>query len=427
MRLPITVGCFLYIFFASWSNAYKLGRYLPIPNLLAIFLSIAFILYLLSVSLRIKFNYMQYRKEDLLLLLCLFMLSFSGILHLNEKTINYLLAYSFTFIISYLLLKGVFCKFVTAQNALKVNSIAILFVSLFLVVEFGLRYFFSFNIQDFIPRTVDAQATYLTIFNRSYGFSNEPTNVAMYLNILAPIGLWQLWMWRRKHKLILKLFLTFLVVFGWLTTFSAAAVVSLTVSMFLSVGLMWLCNPQSLFRLRTSTILCFFVVVVCVISIATNERISATISEFAQPIIQKITLQRGGEGSRISRWQNDIQEIEARPVIGHGPGYRSSKLGSSSVNWYLFILLEGGIASLIPLLLFIGCSALRILNSFVPGKYFFLVGFLAGAIHLSAVSTFYDPFLWLLLILFYVTYNTYKQRTLSVKSGFQSIQDDNKG
>lgn len=418
MRLPITIGCFLYIFFASWTNAYELGRYLPIPNLLAIFLSILLILYLLSASLRIKFNYMPYRKEDLLLLLCLFMLSFSGMLHPNEKTINYILAYSFTFIVSYFLLKGIFCKFVTIQDALKINLIAILFVSLFLVVEFGLSYFFSISIQNFIPRTVDAQGTYLTIFNRSYGFSNEPTNVAMYLNTLAPIGLWQLWMWRRKRKLILKLFLTFLVILGWLTTFSAAAVVGLTVSMFLSFGLIWLRNPQSMFRLQISTMVWILVVVICVISLSTNKNIRMTISEFLQPITYKITLQDSGEGSRISRWKKDIRDIEIRPFIGSGPGYRSSKLGSSSVNWYLFILLEGGIASFVPLILFIGFSALRILNSSVPGKYFFLIGFLAGAIHLSAVSTFYDPFLWLLLILFYVALNTYKQRTLSVKNRF---------
>ena len=88
-------------------------------------------------------------------------------------------------------------------------------------------------------------------------------------------------------------------------------------------------------------------------------------------------------------------------VTGVGSTNATGTRGSN-INWYIFLTVEGGLLSSIPIMLFLVFSFVRIAYSRVPGKMWFLVGLTAGAVHFLAISTFFYPFLWILLIMFFL-------------------------
>lgn len=88
------------------------------------------------------------------------------------------------------------------------------------------------------------------------------------------------------------------------------------------------------------------------------------------------------------------------PLLGFGPGSTTIGFGSSSINWYLTLLVENGILATMFILLFIFASFLRIVKSKVNSKDPILLGFLSSIIHLASFTAFYDPAIWVLLIIF---------------------------
>lgn len=153
------------------------------------------------------------------------------------------------------------------------------------------------------------------------------------------------------------------------------------------------------------------VAIVCVFIIGMLPIYKKEVTYYFSPIYKKVTLQQESAGSRPIRWLHDLKLVSLSPIVGHGPGYASESGRGSSVNWYLFLTMEGGLISSVPVLLFMLFSFMRIYLSKIPGRLWFMSAFMAGAIHLAAISTFFHPFLWMLLIIFF-TYD--KQMIYSI-------------
>jgi len=190
-----------------------------------------------------------------------------------------------------------------------------------------------------------------------------------------------------------KIILTLLFVLGWLFTFSGAAIPALLFSMTVSCLLIFVKRPAINKKSIPFLILLLFIFGFAVVK-------KNNVYNFFSPIIHKMTLQQAAEGSRPVRWLHDIKLINESPIFGHGPGYASVSERGSSVNWYLFLTMEGGLVTSLPIIFFLIFSFFRIYSSIIPGKIWFMSAFLAGSIHLAAISTFFHPFLWMLLIIF---------------------------
>ena len=216
-----------YIFFVSWTDAYSLAPNLPISILI---LLVIIGIYFASIVGKRKISHHIYKTEDLFVIACLIGVCLSGIANWNEKTLSYILAYFCVLILGYLVLKGIAYKNASYYALLKINTIAVIFISFFTASEFLIELLTNFDIQTLIPRENVARATYLGQFSRSYGLAHEPTILAFYLNTLTPIALWTLWKGKSICKFtvtisnLIKSSIPLLVVFAWLTTFSAAMV-----------------------------------------------------------------------------------------------------------------------------------------------------------------------------------------------------------
>lgn len=400
MQIIKKIAIYGSIFFLSWTDSFSIGSKLTLSNICI--LSLVFIFLFektIGKNKELKINILKI--EDLLLFIGVLFVGISGLINPNSKTINYIGAYFYVFIITFIFLKIILYQNVKYKEIFITNTIAIIFLSFFLLLEFVLGFFMSFDIQQYIPRHRETSA----IFNglpRSYGFATEPGVVAYYLNTLGPIAFYSLWnlmnigFWK-------KLFYSVVLVLGWVTTFSAAGIG------FLLIGIIVFCLSK-IFSLKFKLVKKHFIItlnitlvsfVILLIIVSYNNNMN-TIFNFIEPMKQKIAFDTsvGSSTDRLGRWNTAIDMIVQNPIVGIGPGMLSYSGLGSPTNWYLFLTLEGGLVTILPFLLFLFISLVKILKSKIEFKSYFLIGFMAGVGHLSVISTFQYVFLWFLILLF---------------------------
>ncbi len=389
-----------YIFFVSWTSALALSSWILLPF---VFVLSAFVVVLFKVIRGSTFCVSPYYKEDLFLPLFFIFFMVSAIINMNASGFNYVVAYLFVFGLLYLFVKGVLATYVTLPQIYMANTYGVIFVGLFLTVNFILNTSGIVDLQGAIPRISGTNASYLGIFNRGYAFATEPGIVAFYLNTLGPLALWHLWCEVQCSKVV-KLLLTCAVAFGWLVLFSAAAVFFLSISCFLAAMIMWkrIINR----RLTISTFCKMGSVTAFILLISLFFAFSPKFQGYIAPICMKLTLspELSSSHARTDRWKNAANLVLDEPFLGKGPRYFSSKGESSAISWYLTLLVEGGFLSFMPLLAFLCIVFVRILTFRHLYQPPILIGFLAGCGHLMIISSFFAPFLWLLIAIFYVLY-----------------------
>ena len=325
---------------------------------------------------------------------------FSIVINPNSSSINYLTAYTFVFIILLL------CGSVTLSNIdfnkiHLANLLGVLLVSGFVVIDFITFNYLSFDIQEVIPRERRfATATYLGgSFRRSYGFTSEPGTLAMYFNTLGLIAIYKMWAVFKFARSI-KFIFTTVFLFAGISTFSAGGFTSLALSslLFLILGAFQSKGYLKLnFGIQAVLVTIPVVFILCSLVI----RSWSSVSQIFDPVFAKMTFQDADLGSgRLDRWQEAIPVIFDNLFFGLGPGYYSSVDQASVVNWYLFLIMEAGIFCLIFMLLYLVANYFKIYFSKIDARGVYLVAFGAGLIQLAAMSTFFYPWVWLVLILF---------------------------
>jgi O-antigen ligase len=415
MRKIMKFLLYAYVFFASWTEAYKLSDWLRIPNIILIAIMSLFILTLFQSGIIYK---RIFKNEDLFLVIFLITITFGFMI--NGGNFNYIVAYVFTFVINYVVLKLICFQHFDMKKLFRINAIAVLFVSIFVVLEFGGHYFFNTNIRKIMQfGNVYYEATYLVVFNRAYGFSTEPTNLGFYFNALGPLAIWY-WLKLSNLKQIKKALVLCTMFLGWIFTFSASAFGAFAMSAFAII----LLKSKKKIKISMNKLLLFFILLTLVITSYTIYTTSSSsennIPQLINPILNKISLtgQASQENSRINLWARDLYRAKEKPILGYGPGSTTIGFGGSSVNWYLTVLVENGVLALLCILLFFFFTFKRMIQSKLVNRNYFLLGFIASCIHLATISTFYDPAIWLLIILFNVSNEQNKKQILELKDSF---------
>lgn len=384
-----------YVFFISWTDAFALTGWLKLPVIIGL---ISFFLISLMTCFRGKISKKYFNSEELFLLAFLMLLMLNTLFF--QYGFNYILAYIYVFAILYFILKVGFLRYVDIKKSMNANTYGILFVSIFILSNFILEFGFGFSLQNEIPRLTNADALYLGIITRSYGFSEEPAYVAHYLNTLGPIGLWNLWQ-NFGASFIKKMSYTLIIGVAWLLLFSTAGIVLLTFAV--CVVLIYKLLTRFSLRVKRFTfyigISSFVILVVVTFYISQNLYLIS----YLEPMITRITFsgEHGSSFQRLNTWKNDINLWSEAPIIGHGLGYTSMLGRRSSLNWFLFLALEAGILAPLLIIFFIAFVLYRMTKLNHDIKYFFMIGLIAGTSHFMLISTFYNSFVWLLIIIFY--------------------------
>lgn len=377
-----------YIILSSWTNAFAITSWLTIPTLLLLLIIISYTIYIISNNTTFKIG-INYSLEDYVLLIILILILILSVILNNSKTINYVLAYLITFLGGYLMIKTIITKHLKFREVMNSNLIGVLIVGYFGFIDFFLQVFVDIKIQDSIPRSMKADAIHMQMFlPRNYGFSEEPTYLAWYLNTLGLIALWWLFV-KVKLNLSLKIMITIPIFITYLTTFSGAGIPLL---LFWTIVVMFF---KGNYKDRVAFFI-IFLIIVLLGSIAFNS----DFYDLIEPIIKKATFQQDKDGDRGNLWALRIKDFSKSPILGLGLGYYSSIGEESPVNYFLFILLELGIFPIAFYFVFYATVFVKLFRYSGDGNKVFLIAFGAGVSHLLTQSLFFHPCLWLLIIFF---------------------------
>ncbi|MCG9563276.1 hypothetical protein L1D28_16950 [Vibrio chagasii] len=371
----------LYLFVISWngvlSNSELLTPYV-IASLLVIICALVFL-----IPNGMPGSFKAFRKSDMFLALFLISLFGVSIFNYTDKTINYLFAYIYVFVILYFIILFLTSNFYSFKLMVSWLYRGVLFVSIFVLVEFSLN-LLGFSLYEIIPRVGNEADALYGSFNRAYAFSLEPGVLAAYLVILGPISVISYFGLKSSMGLWLSLLILLVAI---LLTFSAYAFVCLVVYAFVVI----LFNKNRL----PMILLCI------IIAISSNY----LAPELLQPLFKKITF--SGGGSVLERHDGLLRAFDALEYVlvgGVGLGYEASLGESSYKNLYLTVLAESGLFVAILFYLFITLSFFEILISKVNNKPIYISAYICGCIFFAMVSNFQYPFLITLLILFRVGY-----------------------
>jgi len=398
-QIQLCIGAIF--FFASWTHAYSIGAHATIPNILV---GTCLALFFIDKAGAREVPVLQTRPEDLSLLLFMLITIISCIVSSNSKSVNYLIAYIFSFVVFAIVVREIIIEYGSSAALLAANVAGMVFVSMFAIAEFFLNVFLQFDVQDHVMRTTPAHATYF-IFPRVYGFSEEPTYLAWYFNTLGPVGLVYLWA-SSTVGVVLRIFFTLLVVCAYLLTFSAAGFVFLSTATVVA-GVSQLIRNYSFqirknINRRAATRFGAIVSVVLILGLFASAPDDVPVREFFDGLVQKVTLSQSEVGDRAPLWAADLDTALSEPLFGHGPGYLSSVNQGSSLNLFIFVAVEQGVIASAALLLFYLSVGMRIWMAEIPYKKAVLTGYCAGVFHLLTMTQHYHPCLWLLIALAYL-------------------------
>lgn len=387
----------LFIFTIAWVEEFFGFRWFRIHIMLS--LVIFGIVFLKSLG-KGKFLMTSYRKEDSFIIWLFAGLLLSVIFNFTSHTINYLLAYFFVFIVELLFIKGVLYNYLNIRLILNTNTVGIVLMGIFVTIEFIMKYFFNTDIRDYLPLNLVGKSIYMAKYPRSYGLCVEPTYLSFYFVTLGPLAIMNLFRDVQMKKVLKYLFLI-ICLFAFITTFSAAGLIILPLSIILSTLIIYLQYSRK--KVVVNTIQFAIVSIILFITILLINVEFDTIAYYTNPLKEKASLQQTEKFSRPEMWKRGMENLMKNPILGMGLGRYSEIEDESNVNWYLLLANEGGLVSLIPVLLYLFFTYARILKSKIKivEKFVFLVGFISGVIYLFTVSTFFHPFVWLLISIFH--------------------------
>ena len=330
-----------------------------------------------------KLYYKIFDFRDLLLILFIGYAILLSYFLPNEKSFNYILAYTFVFIISYSITKYFFFINPNFQSIQKYNYVGVLILLIYGIFEIINNNFLTNDLISTLwqNRTNGAIANIGPhSFIRSYGMMPEPSIFGLYLNSLGVLSIYYV---RKNHNPMKSVIFYLLFAINYYFISSAASLFSIVASIILI---------QFLFSRRNKNFVksILYLIIVSIV-------VSFLVSNFNPTIIGKIINPDIYSVDRYQKWLLAVELISNMTGFGKGLGYVSLTYGSSLNNWYLMLLFESGIIGLVIVLLFLIIS----INKGFSNQNFkpYLIGIISNIIHFGAISTFFNPFLFITIAL----------------------------
>ena len=325
--------------------------------------------------------YKIFGLRDILLIFFVIYAVLIGIIFPNSKTVNYLLAYSFVFNLTYSFSKYFFSLNIKYKLIHKYNYIGVYIILVYGIFEIIMNNYFNLNLISILweNRTNGAMANLGGhTFIRSYGMMPEPGIFGLYLNSLGIIALFYT---NRRHGLLRRSLFNLLFIINYYFISSTASILSIIIAIFL-VQFLFLKHKREIinnliYTLIGSMLLIYFI----------PDITSILFRKILEPDVHSI--------QRYENWSLAFELISSLTGFGKGLGYISTIYGSSVNNWYFMLLIETGIVGLSLVLFFLILSLKRGFLFDIKIMKPYLLGILSNMIHFGAISTFFNPFLFL--------------------------------
>lgn len=375
----------VYFCFLSFTSAFALSEYLQLYVLASGLLAIVMLTKLADSKTEIVRVFSRQLQLYALFVASVLLVSlFSD----SEKSLSYFIVYLFAFLVSPLLI-AILLSLSRQSDIFIFILLPIAAVSVFSILEFSF-YFYGIELQDSIPRIGPLPSATMFGIKRSFGFSNEPLNLAMYFVSFIPIVVCFC-----SRKINFAAVTLVLLLIAAVTTLSSVLALYLII---ISFYLIALCTVKLVAmtgylkvnkKVATVVSLCLFTLVLGYASLAQDAAL------FVSDFFAKAFLldQTGGSG-------RSLMYKDAFPMISfipHGAGALASQ-GLTFVNWYLELLYDFGLPSLMIYLAIVCSFCYYILGSQAPinppwQKHFFAASFIALNVIQACTSVFYYPYI----------------------------------
>ena len=321
--------------------------------------------------------------SDSFLFIFLVYITLNGLLQNNSKTFNYLLTYYFVFIFLYLLIRQSF-RYFTYENLSKYIIYSVI-LSIFIILSDAFtRNFTSYSINVFINRSKEATGTFNASYIRAYALATEPGVLAYYLSTIGLLPFFLI----DKRKNVIIYGLIFLL--AEVSIYSAAGLVALFIGFI--IYLFFNKNFLTLIKQNKFSLFCFLLLIFYVSQ-----------KGFFDTFFNKVLFSESSSSSshRLLVWSDAFNRISNQPFLGPGIGFLSSKGLGSPISWFLFVAVETGLIGLMLLFMWLIMAGTRIIKKSIKSKKsFYIIGFVAGLVHLSVISGFQYPFLFIYMAFF---------------------------
>jgi O-antigen ligase/polysaccharide polymerase Wzy-like membrane protein len=398
MRRILGSVLLLYATLICFGDAFKPHPWVPIP-LAVLLLGVVVAGWSALLAPRIRLDHRFFRPFDVLLLAYVIDLGLSLLLsgHIEAKNINHLVAYTTVVGLDYFFVKYLFAADDTFAHYERRIRTALAF-SVFLVSAYAIVEFIDTNITGLgitsLVRFTAAQAEYqplFLVFVRARGFMGESGMLALFLNAFVPMCFVHL---RRTRGMAPALAFLAVAAGAFAVTFSAAGLAFIAVGALVAIGMYAYDRGVLFVPLRWTVVLACVVVLMGGIAVSTPSSVWTELNA-------KLTLEDPtSAGDRLRHWSEAAPIAAEHPLWGTGIGSTSAESGQGVVSFYLTMLKEAGVPSLILIVAFLSAvfGEIAALPRRDPFKYVYSASFVAAVCHYAIISDIWYPWLWLLCV-----------------------------
>jgi len=315
----------------------------------------------------------------------------------NGNNINHFIAYWVVYVFYYFAVKVLIFNspLIYNQNKLLDMLLSLFwFTSILAVMDYVLLNL-QINLMDIIPALHNINRPVMGGLNsRPRGLLPEATDLALLLNIVAPIVLVYLLETGRDRHFVFAFLIYLLLV---LLVRSSAGIAGLSLGIVFGITDFLIRKKYLLCRYKIKPIL----IVAAIFSLVYYLAIDVFSSNLLD-VLSKIMLQKESPSvdDRIGGWMHTLGLFMASPnlFVGYGAGYLSAN-DYISHNWYLTVLVEFGLIGIVLLFAIVLYLFYKIYNMKTELRFGFYVSFIAVLVHFFTYSGFYHAHVWLLFVL----------------------------
>ncbi len=399
--MPSTLS--LFVFFAPFTTWLAISTWLRLPVALILAVALLHAPKLFAMVFNRPLCYFE-DPEDVLLYIFMTIATISWALGFGgTRSLNHLMAFSFSCMF-YLTLTKVVAR-ESGWDSRKISGVvaySAMTCCVIIVVEFLLLNLYDLKIRPLFttggPGTSNMDFFLRGIFKSVAGTAEEPGSMALFLNVICPIGLWHF-----EGEGQTKRFITLctLYVLSLLFLTSIAGIV-IAVSMAILASLFRL--ESAAWFLRTYA---FPSIVICTgLAFLYREKLAFFLGDVTRDLVMKLAMSQssGSASIRTETWTKALENWRDSPVFGQGPGYGIESLGSGYHSMFLTVLADLGAVNFLLLCLFLSIVGLRVLALPSRAAIYFILPFFGSIIHFNIVGDFYHAPFWISVAIVQMAY-----------------------
>lgn len=394
----------LYIFTMPFISAFAFSPTISLPLLFALTLFIVMVVETIR-TLKLPLEFIGF---DLVILFTfLFFVVFSFAINGlgNTLSFNHTLAYLSSFLLFYVAIKFIFFnaknKVMLFRRALQLISFTTIISAVYANAEFILSNFFDIDLNEFIPRSSEAEVSYrpkvIQLFYRARGFSTESGHFTFMMELFSPLVIYYMYFSGFcKWPSLVKAFVVILIILSFIFAVSSASFLILPVAIFLAS----LVHLKKIFLYFKRQRIKFFITsgVVFGVVLIINYLFS-----FYALILLSISDKMDSNSlddrqARINFFYNNFFHFDlVKKIVGAGPagfdvlGYDESK---AILSLYYSVTFELGLVGLFLLSFFLINIIFHALQIKSNIGFFLLISLISGIFHYYFIANFWYPWFW---------------------------------